>query len=201
MILGLTGSIAMGKSTTADMFKKLGCPVFDADRAVHKLYDVGGEAAREIGRIYPDLIDNGMVNRPALVEKIAKEKTVLSRIEKIVHPMVRSLEKQFVSMQNKLGKKIIVLDIPLLFESDRTQDVDVVVVVSTTPDIQLERAMARPAMTAEKLDMILSRQTPDKEKRDRADYVIDTSKSFADTFNQVKALVKKLDPANPCLEV
>ncbi len=187
----------MGKSTTANMFEKLGYPVFDADKQVHKLYRKGGQAVRQIAQIFPDVITNGAVNRQLLAAKISKDKTVLPRIEKIVHPMVRSLEKQFVSDQQKANSKLIILDIPLLFETGRTKDVDIIIVVSATEKQQRQRALQRPGMTQEKLDVILARQMPDKEKQRQADYVINTDKSLEDTFGQVKKLVVKLtSPTN-----
>ncbi len=197
MIVGLTGSIAMGKSTTADMFEKLGYPVFDADKQVHRLYRKGGQAAKQIGQIFPDVMTDGAVNRQLLAAKISKNKTVLPRIEKIVHPMVRALEKQFISDRQKANSKLIILDIPLLFETGRVKDVDIVIVVSATEKQQRQRALQRPGMTREKLDVILARQMPDKEKRRRADYVINTDKSLEDTFEQVKTLINGLiSPAN-----
>ena len=196
MILGLTGSIAMGKSATAEMFKKLGYPVFDADNAVHDLYTKDGQAAKEIAEIYPDVIINGAVDRKVLIKKIADDQTILPQIEKIVHPLVRSLEKQFTQAHEKAGAKLVILDIPLLFEAGREKDVDIIVVVSANADLQRQRALERPGMTPEKLAMIIARQLPDKQKRARADYVIDTASSLDETFAEVKKLVKKLDPTN-----
>jgi len=195
MIIGLTGSIAMGKSATADMFRQLKIPVFDADQAVHQLYAKGGEAAIKIAELYPDVMLNGAVDRSRLASKIANDETVLPEIEKIVHPMVGALEKQFISTHQKAGTKLIVMDIPLLFEAGRTEDVDIIVVVSATLQQQRERALKRPGMTAEKLDFILARQMPDDQKRARADYVIKTDISLEDTFEQVKDMVRELDPA------
>jgi len=192
MIIGLTGSIAMGKTTTADMFKKLGNPVFNADEAVHSLYKKGGKAAKEIAKILPDVIVDGAVDRKMLADTIAKDKLVLPRIEKIVHPMVHVLEQQFISKHMTAGTRLIILDIPLLFEAGRQSDVDVVVVVSTSSDIQKKRALARLGMTESKLKIILGRQLPDKEKRARADFIIDTGISLENTLEQVKKLVQKL---------
>ena len=197
MIIGLTGSIAMGKTATADMFRQLGYPVFDSDTAVHKLYAQGGEAAKEIAKIYPDVINKGAVDRKQLVDKIAKNPEVLARIEKIVHPLVGEMEKTFVSTQQKRDVKLIIMDIPLLFEADREKDVDKIIVVSAPPDIQEARALERPGMTIDKFKLIMSKQLPDNEKRQRADFVIDTGKSLEETFEQVKKLVAQLDPDNP----
>jgi len=196
MIVGLTGSIAMGKSTTTEMFEKLGYPVFDADKEVHKLYSNGGKAALEISLLFPDVIKKGAVDRTALAAKIAKNPKMLPQIEKIVHPMVEAAEKHFIAKQRKAGAELIIMDIPLLFEADRSKDVDVIVVVSASKKRQRQRALQRPDMTPEKLDLILSRQLPDEEKRARADFVIDTDRSFEDTLEQVKKLVKKLTFSN-----
>lgn len=200
MIVGLTGSIAMGKTTTAKMFEKLGCPVFDADKAVHGLYQQDGRAALEIAKIFPDVMNNGTVDRSTLAAKIALDKTVLPRIEQIVHPLVHKLEKEFISHNIDAGTEIVLLDIPLLFEAGRTKDVDIIVVVSTTIEQQRMRALQRPGMTLEKFNLILSRQLPDKEKCAKADYVIDTGKSLEETFNQVEDLVRKLTLQNRQLE-
>lgn len=196
MIVGLTGSIAMGKTATAEMFRKLGYPVFDADAAVHDLYAKGGEGAKKIKQYYPDVIEDGAVNRGLLVKKISENKEMLSHIEKIIHPLVGALEKDFVAKHKEKGIKLIIMDIPLLFEAGRTKDVDLIVVVSASPEIQRQRAMQRSGMTEKKLDLIIARQLPDKEKRARADHVIDTSISLDDAFKQVKLIVKQLDPDN-----
>ncbi len=196
MILGLTGSIAMGKSTTAKMFENLGYPVFDADKEVHKLYGKNGQAVRDIENCFPDVIKNGAVDRAALAAKITDDPMVLSQIEKIVHPKIGLLEKQFVENQKQAGAKIIILDIPLLFEADRMNDVDFIVVVSTNKEQQRQRALQRPGMTPEKLDLILARQLSDEEKRARADFVIDTGTSLDDTFRQIKKLIENLVSAD-----
>jgi len=200
MIIGLTGSIAMGKSATSDMFQKLGYPVFDADSAVHKLYANGGEAAKQIAAIYPDVMDEGAVDRKLLAQKIADDETVLPQIEKMVHPLVGALEKAFITKHQKAGTKLIIMDIPLLFEAGRQGDVDIIVVVSAPAALQRQRALQRPGMTAEKLEYIIARQLPDEEKRARADYVIKTDISLENAFEQVKSIVRELDPENPELE-
>lgn len=194
MILGLTGSIAMGKTTTAEMFRKLGYPVFDADSAVHQLYAKNGAAAKIIQKLFPDVMHAGAVNRKVLAEKILKTPTVLATIENIVHPMVKTLEQKFISEHKTSGAQIIVLDIPLLFEVKRRGDVDKVLVVFATSEQQKARAMARPGMTEKKFKAIRSKQMSNDEKRLRADYVIDTSKSIDETLKQVKDLVAILDP-------
>ena len=196
MIIGLTGSIAMGKSATSAMFKKLGYPVFDADGAVHKLYDKGGEAALQIAQLFPDVMQDGVVDRKRLSQKIASDETVFPQIEKIVHPLVWLLEKEFISTHKQAGSKLIIIDNPLLFEANRIEEVDIIVVVSAPLTVQRQRALQRPGMTPEKLDLIIARQLPDEEKRARADYVIETDISLENAFEQVKKMVKELDPDN-----
>ena len=191
----------MGKTSTAEMFRKLGYPVFDADASVHQLYKKGGKGAEEIALIFPDVIKDGAVNRQLLAEKIVVDNPVLPKIEKIIHPLVGSLEQAFIAEHKNLGAKLIVLDIPLLFEAGRTMDVDQIVVVSTSEKIQRQRALLRPGMTLEKLNAIIARQLPDSDKRVRADYVIDTTKSLEDAFNQIKLIVKDLDPTSTPISI
>lgn len=200
-VIGLTGSIAMGKTTTSNIFRKLGYEVFDADRVVHQFYQKGGQAALEIGQLLPEVIVDGAVDRNRLAAKVSKDKLLLAKIEKIVHPLVRQKEKDFIARQKRQGAQIAILDIPLLFETNRQNELDFVVVVTTSSDIQKQRAMARPGMTREKLDMILKRQMPDNEKRKRAKFVVDTSVSIQDACEQVKEIMKRLDGSNPNLEI
>lgn len=169
--LGLTGSIGMGKSTTARMFAEAGCAVWDADAAVHRLYSEGGAAVAPISNAFPDAIRNGMVCRDALKSIIRRDPDALSRIEAIVHPLVARDRAAFIDSQTG---GITVLDIPLLFETGAEQDLDATVTVTTTPDRQKDRVMARGTMTEKQFDAILARQMPDAEKRARADYVIET---------------------------
>ena len=194
MILGLTGSIAMGKSATADMFRRLGYQVFDADLAVHKLYAKNGKAVAELQKLVPEAIIDGAVDRQVLAARIKQHPHLLKEVEKIVHPLVHREEKAFIANQNQAGARLIILDIPLLFEANRDADVDKIVVVSTDAATQKKRALSRPGMTIEKFEMISSRQIPDSIKREKADFVIDSSKSLDDAFQQVKMLVEKLDP-------
>ena len=194
MILGLTGSIAMGKSATADMFRRLGYQVFDADRAVHDLYAQNGKAAHELQKLVPEAIIDGAVDRQILAAEISRQPGLLKKVENIVHPLVHQEEKAFIADQKKAGANLIILDIPLLFEAGRDKDVDKIIVVSADPATQKKRALSRPGMTIEKFEMISSRQIPDHIKRKKADFVINSSKSLDDAFQQVKALVNKLDP-------
>lgn len=192
IIAGLTGSIAMGKSETAKMFAALGIPVFDSDAAVHSLYERGGEAVAAIASIAPSAIVEGSVDRRKLAAMVQAQPSLLSRIEFAVHPLVRKMQVQFLSDASEAGADIAVLDIPLLYETGREKDVDVVIVVSAGERLQRERALKRPGMTTEKFDFIVSRQLPDEQKRTRADYVIDTSSSLADTAREVERVIADL---------
>ena len=190
IIIGLTGSIGMGKSTTSDMFKSLGVPVISADEIVHDLYSA--EAAPLIEAAFPGTAPDGVVDREILSARLMAAPQEFKRLEAIIHPLVRAREKQFVDAAAARGEPMVLLDIPLLFETGSTDRVDVVVVVSCAPEIQRERVMARPGMTAEKFEAILARQTPDAEKRARADYVIDTGRGLEAARSQVAEIVAAL---------
>lgn len=192
MIIGLTGSIAMGKSTVSDMFKKLGIPVFDSDKQVHKLYEKGGKAAEVVEKIYPDIMTKGTVDRNKLSKKISQDESILPTIENLVHPLVKEQQAIFIKTSKSSGNEIILLDIPLLFETGREDDVDIIVVVTASSQTQKKRALERPGMTKVKLEKLLSLQMPDSEKRSRADFVIDTDASLTQTSNQVAEIVFKL---------
>jgi dephospho-CoA kinase len=196
IILGLTGSIAMGKTETAKMFQRLGIPVYSADEAVHELYAKSGAAVNPIGALYPDVIVNGEVNREKLSLEILANPDVVGNIEKIVHPMVQQKQIEFITASKRSGAFLIVLDIPLLFETGGDKRVDKTVVVSAPADVQKSRALKRPGMTLEKLDLILSRQIPDEKKRAKADYIVETDKGLEHAFQQVNAVVKDLTAAN-----
>lgn len=189
IVAALTGSIAMGKSETARMFAERGIPVFDSDAAVHSLYAKGGGAVGAIASIAPSAIVDGGVDRGRLAALIQTEPALLKEIEASVHPLVRNMQTSFLSAAAASGADIALLDIPLLFETGRERDVDVVIVVSTEETIQRRRALQRPGMTVEKLNFILSKQMPDAEKRARADYVIDTSVSLAETAREVERVI------------
>jgi dephospho-CoA kinase len=193
LLVGLTGSIGMGKTETAKMFTRLGIPVYDADAAVHQLYEPGGAAVAEIAKEFPDSIIDGRVDRGVLTEYIAEDKSVLKRIEQIVHPLVGREQRNFLEKASANGAKIVVLDIPLLFEGGGHERVDAIVVVSAPTHIQRERVLARPGMTEDKLDHILSRQTPDSEKRAKAHFVVETDKGLEHAFEQVKSIVAELE--------
>jgi dephospho-CoA kinase len=172
-ILGLTGSIGMGKSTTAKLFTEAGVPVYDADAAVHKIYE--GEAAPAIEAAFPGTTVDGRVDRAKLSAKVVHDQAAIKQLEQIVHPMLGASRKKFLEEAEASGAPVVVMDIPLLYETGGEKRVDAVVVVSTDPATQRERILARGTMTNEALDTILARQLPDAEKRKRADFVVDTS--------------------------
>jgi dephospho-CoA kinase len=173
MILGLTGSIGMGKSTTAKLFAEAGVPVYDADATVHRVYE--GEAVPAIEAAFPGTTSDGKVDRAKLSATVVHDPAAIQRLEQIVHPMLRSYHQKFLQDAEQAGAPVVVMDVPLLFETGGEKRVDAVVVVTTAPEVQRERILARGTMTAEMLDAILARQTPDAEKRRRADFVVDTS--------------------------
>jgi dephospho-CoA kinase len=173
IILGLTGSIGMGKSTTAKLFAEAGVPVYDADATVHMVYE--GEAAPAIEAAFPGTTADGKVDRNRLSAQVVHDPAAIKRLEQIVHPMLRSHHQKFLHDAEQSGAAVVVVDVPLLFETGGEKRVDAVVVVTTTPEIQRQRILARDNMTGEKLDAILARQLPDAEKRRRADFVVDTS--------------------------
>jgi dephospho-CoA kinase len=187
IVLGLTGSIGMGKSTTAAMFAAEGIPVNDADAVVHRLY-AGPDAAR-IEEAFPGTVSGGTVDRAALSKAVLGNSDALRRLEAIVHPLVRREERAFLAACRARGDALVVLDIPLLFETGRRDDVDRIVVVSADAAIQRERVLARPGMTEQKFEAILARQTPDAEKRRRADYVIDTGKGLEHARAEVRRII------------
>jgi dephospho-CoA kinase len=173
IVLGLTGSIGMGKSTTAGLFAEAGVPVYDADAAVHMLYE--GEAVPAIEAAFPGTTANGKVDRNELSARVVHDPSAMRRLEQIVHPMLGASRQKFLVEAERSGAPVAVVDVPLLFETGGEGRVDAVVVVTTSPEIQRERILARPNMTDEKLDAILARQMPDAEKRRRANFVVDTS--------------------------
>ncbi len=192
LVVGLTGSIGMGKSETAKMFSRLGIPVYDADAAVHRLYEPGGAAVAEIAKAFPSCVREGRVDRHALTRVVTADKAAFKTLEQIVHPLVAGEQRAFLEQACRDGAEIVVLDIPLLYESRADTGVDVVVVASAPVPVQRERVLARPGMTADKLGHILSRQMPDAEKRAKADFVVETDKGLDHAFAQVKAIVAEL---------
>ena len=187
-ILGLTGSLGMGKSTTARFFAEEGVPVHDADAVVHRLYE-GDEAVAAIEAAFPGTTGAGKVDRDKLAARVLGDAVALQRLEAIVHPMVHDAERRLLAEAQARGEQVAVLDIPLLFETGGDRRVDAVVVVSAPPQVQRARVLARPGMTIEKVESILAKQMPDAEKRRRADFVVDTSQGFDATRAQVRAIL------------
>ncbi|MER8864664.1 dephospho-CoA kinase [Mesorhizobium sp. M0751] len=190
IVLGLTGSIGMGKSTTAKMFAEAGVPVHDSDEAVHRLY--AGKAAPLVEAAFPGTTRSGAVDRTKLAERVLGDGAALKRLEAIIHPLVRADADAFLAENRAAGAPLAVLDIPLLFETGGRNRVDKVVVVTAPPEIQQARVLARPGMNEEKLASILARQVPDAEKRRRADFVIDTGQGFDAARAAVKAIIAEL---------
>jgi dephospho-CoA kinase len=187
IILGLTGSIGMGKSTVAAMFAEAGVPMFDADAEVHRLQGPGGWLLPEIEAMFPGTTDESGVNREALRAAVLADSAALARLEALIHPAVAAQRESFLAAH--ADSPLVVLDIPLLFEAGGWQSVDKIAVVSAPVDIQRERVLRRADMTPERLESILARQLPDAEKRARADYIIDTGGPLAETRAQVNALI------------
>jgi dephospho-CoA kinase len=173
IILGLTGSIGMGKSTTAKLFAEAGVPVYDADATVHMIYQ--GEAAPAIEAAFPGTTVDGKVDRRLLSARIVNDPAAIKRLEALVHPMLRRYHQTFIDQAEQVGAAVAVVDVPLLFETGGEQRVDAVVVVTTTPEIQRQRVLDRGNMTPEMLATVLDRQMPDAEKRKRSDFIVDTS--------------------------
>lgn len=190
IVLGLTGSAAMGKSTTARMFAEENVPVFDADAAVHRLYS--GEAAPLIEQEFPGTTENGKVNREKLAARVYENPAALAKLESIVHPLVREARAKFLRETGKIGSDIVVFDIPLLFETGADKEVDAVVVVTASRELQKQRIMERPGMTEEKFAAILARQMPDSEKRKRADFLVDTSLGMETARSQVRVILAEV---------
>jgi dephospho-CoA kinase len=189
-ILGLTGSIGMGKSTTASFFAEAGVPVHDSDAAVHRLYQ--GDAVAPVEAAFPGVAVDGQIDRAKLAEQLIGKPDAIKRLEAIVHPLVRAATQRFVQAQAAKGARVILLDIPLLLETGAEKNVDAVVVVSSPPAVQHARVLARPGMTAEKLAALLARQMPDAEKRARAHFVVDTSRSFDSARAQVHGILRAI---------
>ena len=203
-IVGLTGSIGMGKSAAAGYLRFLGIPVYDADAAVHAVYARGGAAVGPVGAIWPEAVCGGAIDRAALSALIADDRSILPRLEGIVHPIVRKAQERFLLMAALRRAPAIALDIPLLFETGGERRCDAVLVVSAPGFVQRARALARPEMTPEKLALILSRQTPDAEKCARADFVIPTHRGWRPMLEALRGALREVLgrparhwPANP----
>jgi dephospho-CoA kinase len=190
IIIGLTGSIGMGKTTTAKMFADMDIPVNDADAVVHDLYH--SDAVAPVGAAFPGTIKDGAIDRRELSRQLSAEPQKFAVLEAIVHPLVRQREMEFLDRHRRVGTELVVLDIPLLFEGKGQSRVDVIVVVTCDPQIQRQRVLARPGMTEEKLQMILSRQMPDAEKRRNADYLVDTGQGIESARKRVQEIVANI---------
>jgi dephospho-CoA kinase len=190
VIVGLTGSIGMGKTTVAAMFRARGIAVFDADAEVHRLYE--GEAVPLVEQAFPGTTKDGRVDRTALAAALAKNPADFRRLEAIVHPLVQRAETEFIRGEAKRHAAVAVLEIPLLFEAGLAAKVDRTLVVSAPEEVQRARILDRPGMTAERLEMIFARQVPNAEKRRRADFVVDTGTSHAETEAAVSVIIARL---------
>lgn len=191
LIIGLTGSIGMGKSTIAKRFKALGLPVIDADQVVHDLY-AGGAAVEPVEAAFPGVSVDGVIDRARLSAELMKDGNRFKELEAIVHPLVHTAQRDLMRGFHEAGEVMVVLENPLLFEMGGDARVDYAVVVSAGPEMQRERVMAREGMTAEKFEAILERQLPDAEKRRRADFVVDTSRSIDESYAEVDEIVAAL---------
>jgi len=193
LILGLTGSIAMGKSHTARLFRAMGVPVCDADALVHDLFRPGGAAVGPVGAAFPEAVDPGRgIDRGALGRRVLGDRAALRRLEALVHPLVREAQRRFLEAQCRAGRPLVVLDIPLLFETGGLDRVDRVVVVSAHPLVQEQRALRRPGMSPARLAAIRAEQTPDAEKRRRADFLIASGADRGRTAEAVATIVRRL---------
>ena len=188
--IGLTGSIGMGKSTTADFFRAEGIPVHDSDACVHRLYQ--GAVAELISSSDPSLVTNGSVDRAKLSERIARDPVFLEWLESIVHPRVSEDRDRFIERAARAGNDLVVLDVPLLFETGLSQDVDLILVITADEKIQRERVLRRPGMTVEKFELLLSKQISSELKKSSAHFVIDTSHGLEKTKADVKALIRAM---------
>ncbi len=190
-IIGLTGSIAMGKSVAAKMFRRLGVPVRDSDATIHRLLAKGGAGVAPVAKLFPDAVVDGVVDRRKLGAKVFADPAALARLEAILHPLARQDMKAFLDQHRRRRSNRVVLDVPLLYETGLDAICDVVVVVSASPTIQRQRALSRPGMTDEKLAGILARQMPDSEKRRRADIVAVTALGYLPTLRALKRAIRQ----------
>jgi dephospho-CoA kinase len=192
IVIGLTGSIGMGKSNAARSLRFLGVPVYDADAEVHKLYAKGGAAVAPIARVFPFAVRDGAVDRAKLSELLRADPAAVARLEKIVHPLVRRIQERFLRALAMRREPAAVLDIPLLFETGGERRCDAVIVVSAPAYLQRQRVLRRPGMSDAKLDLLLGRQMPDAEKRRRADFVINTNRSYRETLLALERILRQL---------
>jgi len=195
--LALTGSIAMGKSEVSRMFKRFGIPVYDADAAVHEIYAKGGIGVGPVGVLHPSAIVDGAVDRDRLSKLVVGDTAAIKELEAVVHPLLGANRTDFLEEARRTKAPLVVLDVVMLFETGGERRVDAVAVVSAPYDVQRRRVLARPGMTAEKFAGILARQTPDEEKRRRADYIIDTSTSLEETRGRVREIIREITGEEP----
>ncbi len=191
-MVGLTGSIGMGKSETLKLFARLGLPVYDADATVYALYEKGGAAVAAIAKAFPDAVTDGRVDRARLAAIVGTDERAFKTLEAIVHPLVREAEQEFLAAAARRGDEVAILDIPLLFETGGQRRMDAVIVVSAPAAVQRQRVLSRSGMTPEKLEAIHARQVPDAEKRAQADFVIETDKGLEHASEQVKRIAAEL---------
>ena len=196
-VLGLTGSIGMGKSTAADLLRRLGVPVHDADAAVHRLIGKGGAAVPAIEAAFPGVVREGAVDRRALGARVFADSQAMARLERILHPLVRQDSARFLVAARRRKARIAVLDVPLLFETGRERDCDATLVVSAPAAVQRGRVLSRPGMTAERFAEVLARQMPDPEKRRRADFVVPTGLGRRLTLRRLSGVLKSMARGAP----
>ncbi len=197
IVVGLTGSIGMGKSNAVRVLRFLGVPVYDADAEVHRIYAKGGAAVEPIARAFPGAVRAGAVDRTRLSEMLRADPGAVPRLERIVHPLVRRIQERFLRTMRLRRVPIAVLDIPLLFETGGEKRCDAVIVVSAPAFIQRQRVLRRPGMTSAKLDLLLGRQTPDALKRRRADFVVHTNRGYRDTLHELRRILALLRERRP----
>jgi dephospho-CoA kinase len=193
-ILGLTGSVGMGKSTAAKMLRRMGVAVYDADAAVHRMMSRGGIAVAKVAAAFPGVERNGAIDRPALGKRVFGDDKAMKRLESIIHPLVREDEKVFLAAQHRRKTRLVVMDVPLLFESGRQERYDATMVVTAPAFLQRARVMARPGMTSARFAAILARQMPDVEKRKRADFIVPSGLGRAVTWRSLRDVLRKLAP-------
>lgn len=196
-IVALTGSIGMGKSATARLFAEAGIPVFDSDACVHELYAPGGAAVAPVEDAFPGVVREGAIDRETLARRLREDETGFERLEAIVHPLVAASRNAFLEAADRAGQDMVLLDIPLLFETGGDRLADIIVVVSAPDDVRRERVLQRPGMTPEKLDSIIARQIPDSIKRSKADYVITTADGIEDARRQVDDVIRRIRAGEP----
>jgi dephospho-CoA kinase len=196
-ILGLTGSVGMGKSTAAAMLRRLGVPVYDADAAVHRMMRRGGSAVAKVAAVFPGIERDGAIDRAALGQRVFGNDAALKRLEAIVHPLVREDERAFLAAMRRRKAELVVMDVPLLFESGRDKRYDATMVVTAPAFLQRARVLARPGMTPARFAAINSRQMPDAEKRRRADFIVPSGLGRAVTWHSLRAVLRALGSANP----